>query len=89
MIPVVAIPGVRVLPVTPPALPGGGQFPVKFVLASTAETEQILSFARQIQIKAMQSGLFAFPPIIDIKIDQPQAELVIDRGSGGGYRAQP
>ena len=74
-----AIPGVRVLPVTPPALPGGGDFPVEFVLASTAESEQILSFARQIQLKAMQSGLFAFPPIIDVKIDQPQAELVIDR----------
>jgi multidrug efflux pump len=74
-----AIPGVRVLPVTPPALPGGGQFPVEFVLASTAESEQILSFAGQIQLKAMQSGLFAFPPIIDVKIDQPQAELVIDR----------
>jgi len=74
-----AVPGVRVLPVTPPALPGGGEFPVEFVLASTAETEQILSFAKQIQLKAMQSGLFAFPPIIDIKIDQPQAELVIDR----------
>jgi multidrug efflux pump len=74
-----AIPGVRVLPVTPPALPGGGQFPVEFVLASTAESEQILSFARQIQLKAIQSGLFAFPPIIDVKIDQPQAKLVIDR----------
>jgi len=74
-----AIPGVRVLPVTPSALPGGGEFPVEFVLASTAESEQILSFARQIQVKAMQSGLFAFPPIIDVKIDQPQAELVIDR----------
>ncbi|RZB38268.1 MAG: multidrug efflux pump [Desulfobacteraceae bacterium Eth-SRB2] len=74
-----AIPGVRVLPVTPPALPGGGQFPVEFVLASTAESEQILSFAMQIQLKAIQSGLFAFPPIIDVKIDQPQAELVIDR----------
>jgi multidrug efflux pump len=74
-----AIPGVRVLPVTPAALPGGGEFPVEFILASTAESEQILSFARQIQLKAMQSGLFAFPPIIDVKIDQPQAELVIDR----------
>jgi len=74
-----AIPGVRVLPVIPPALPGGGQFPVEFILASTAESEQILSFARQIQLKAIQSGLFAFPPIIDVKIDQPQAELVIDR----------
>ncbi|MFH0725871.1 MAG: efflux RND transporter permease subunit [Pseudomonadota bacterium] len=74
-----AIPGVRVFPVTPPALPGGGDFPVEFILASTAETEQILSFAQQIQLKAMKSGMFAFPPLIDVKIDQPQAELVIDR----------
>ena len=74
-----AIPGVRVLPVTPPALPGGGQFPVEFILASTAEPDQILDFARKIQLKAIQSGLFAFPPIIDVKIDQPQSEIVINR----------
>jgi multidrug efflux pump len=74
-----AIPGVRTLPVLPPALPGGGQFPVEFILASTADSEQLLQFARQIQLKAMQSGLFAFPPVIDVKIDQPQSEIVIDR----------
>lgn len=74
-----AIPGIQMFPVTPPALPGGGQFPVEFVLASTAETEQILELAQQIQLKAMQSGMFAFPPIIDVKIDQPQSEFVIDR----------
>ncbi|MHB8708895.1 MAG: efflux RND transporter permease subunit, partial [Desulfuromonadales bacterium] len=34
------IPGIQMFPVTPPALPGGGQFPVEFVLASTAETEE-------------------------------------------------
>ena len=74
-----SIPGIRVLPVTPPALPGGGQFPVEFVLASTAEPAQILEFAQQIQVKARQSGMFAFPPIIDVKIDQPQSEILIDR----------
>jgi len=74
-----AIPGVRTLPVLPPALPGGGQFPVEFILASTADSEQLLQFARQIQLKAMQSKMFAFPPIIDVKIDQPQSEIVIDR----------
>uniref|UniRef100_UPI003D8182B2 efflux RND transporter permease subunit n=1 Tax=Trichloromonas sp. TaxID=3069249 RepID=UPI003D8182B2 len=74
-----AIPGIQLFPVTPPALPGGGQFPVEFVIASTAEPEQILDFARQIQFKAMGSGMFAFPPIIDVKIDQPQSEFVIDR----------
>ena len=63
----------------PPALPGGGQFPVEFVIASTAEPEQILQFARELQVKAVQSGMFAFPPIIDVKIDQPQSEIVIDR----------
>ncbi len=73
------IPGIRMFPVLPPALPGGGQFPVEFVLASTAGEEQLLDFARQIQMKAMQSGMFAFPPIIDVKIDQPQAEFIIDR----------
>jgi multidrug efflux pump len=74
-----AIPGIRVSPVTPPALPGGGRFPVEFIIASTAEPEQILDFAQQIQLKAIKSGLFAFPPIIDVKIDQPQSEIVIDR----------
>ncbi|MDA8138940.1 MAG: efflux RND transporter permease subunit [Desulfobacteraceae bacterium] len=73
------IPAIRAYPILPPALPGGGQFPVEFVLASTAEPEQILSFAQQIQLKAMKSGMFAFPPIIDVKIDQPQSEVIIDR----------
>jgi multidrug efflux pump len=73
------IPGIRMFPVVPPALPGGGTFPVEFVLAATAETEQILQLAQQIQLKAMQSGMFAFPPLIDVKLDQPQSEFVIDR----------
>ena len=71
--------GIRVLPVTPPALPGGGQFPVEFVIASTAELDQILEFAKKIQMAATQSKMFAFPPLIDVKIDQPQSEIVIDR----------
>jgi multidrug efflux pump len=74
-----AISGIRMFPVTPPALPGGGQFPVEFVIASTAETDQILEFATQIQRKAMASKMFAFPPLIDVKMDQPQAEIVVDR----------
>ena len=73
------IPAVRVFPVTPPALPGGGQFPVEFILASTAESGEILDFAKKIQLEAMKSGMFAFPPLIDVKIDQPQTEFVIDR----------
>jgi len=73
------IPGIQIFPVTPPALPGGGQFPVEFILASTAETSEILELAQALQLKAMQSGMFAFPPLLDVKIDQPQTEFVIDR----------
>jgi multidrug efflux pump len=73
------IPGIQMFAVTPPALPGGGQFPVEFILASTDEPDKILAFARQLQGKAIQSGLFAFPPIIDVKFDQPEAQIVIDR----------
>ena len=73
------IAGLSMFPVTPPALPGGGQFPVEFVLASTAEPEQILEFAQQVQGKAMESGMFAFPPIIDTKLDKAQSEVVFDR----------
>ncbi len=74
-----AIPGIRMFPVTPPALPGGGQFPVEFIIASTAEVDQILQFAQQIQGKAIESKMFAFPPLIDVKMDQLQSEIVIDR----------
>lgn len=73
------IPGVNLFMVTPPALPGGGDFPVEFVLSSTAEPEQILVFAQQLQHIAATNGVFAFPPIIDTKVDQPEMELVIDR----------
>ncbi len=76
---VAAIPGIQTFPVLPPALPGGGTFPVEVVLASTAESSEILGFAKRLQEKAASSGLFAFPPLIDVKIDQPQSEIVLDR----------
>jgi multidrug efflux pump len=73
-----AIPGIEMFPIMPPALPGGGNFPVEIVLLSTEEPERMLEFAKQLQAKAMESKSFFFPPIIDTKIDQPQAEIVID-----------
>ncbi len=74
-----AIPGIRAFAATPPALPGGGQFPVEFVIGATAEPETILKYAEMLQTNAAASGMFAFPPIIDTKIDQPEVELVMDR----------
>ena len=76
---VAKIPGVQTFGILPPALPGGGQFPVEFVLASTAETAEILDFAKTLQQKAATSGMFAFPPLIDVKLDQPESQIEIDR----------
>ena len=73
------IPGIRTMIVTPPSLPGGGSFPVEFVIGSTAEPEEILRFAEELQRRAAASGLFAFPPVLDTKLDQPEVELVLDR----------
>ncbi len=72
------IPGVRVISLIPPALPGGGDFPVDFVIASTAEPEQLIEFANQLVMKAFTSGLFMFADA-DLKFDQPQAEVIFDR----------
>ncbi len=74
-----AVPGVQTFAIVPPALPGGGNFPVEFVIASTADASEILEFAKKLQQKAATSGIFAFPPLIDTKIDQPQSEIVLDR----------
>jgi multidrug efflux pump len=72
------IPGLRVISLVPPPLPGGGSFPVDFVIASTAEPQQLADFANQLVGKAFQSGLFMFADS-DLKFDQPQAEVVFDR----------
>ena len=72
------IPGVRVIALVPPALPGGGNFPVDFVISSTAEPRQLADFANQLVGKAYASGMFMYADS-DLKFDQPQAEVVFDR----------
>jgi len=73
------IPGINIFPITPAALPGGGDFPVEFIIASTDEPEKILSYANQLREAAIASGIFVIPPIMDTKIDLPQSQIVIDR----------
>jgi multidrug efflux pump len=77
------IPGFEVFITTPPALPGGSNFPIEFIVASTADATRLLELAQQIRDKATASGIFFFPPQIDLKLDQPQAEVVIDRDKVG------
>jgi multidrug efflux pump len=76
--PLSKIPGVRVIPLTLPSLPGGGTFPVDFVIQSSAEPQQVSELANQLVQKAMASGMFIFADT-DVKFDQPQTEVVFDR----------
>jgi multidrug efflux pump len=76
--PLSKIAGVRVIPLTPPPLPGGSGFPVDFVIASSAEPQQLVQFANELVMKAFKSGLFIFADS-DVKFDQPQTEVVFDR----------
>jgi multidrug efflux pump len=72
-----AIPGIQMFPIMPSALPGSDNFPVSFVITSTADQDRILEFARNIFLKAMQAHIFQFGDI-DTKIDQPQARIQFD-----------
>ena len=62
-----------------PPLPSPGRFPVEVLIASTVDHAKLLDYAKEIQQAATQSGMFAFPPLIDTKIDQYQVEIRLDR----------
>jgi len=73
-----AIPGIQMFAALPPALPGG----IIFRWSSSfrpRRTSTRSSPRAKIADDAAKSGMFAFPPILDVKVDQPQAEVVIDR----------
>jgi multidrug efflux pump len=75
--------GVRAPVFLPPALPNPGLFPIELVIASTAEHSEMVRFADQLVQDAVASGQFAFPPIVDVRIDQAETELLVDRGKAG------
>lgn len=72
------IPGIRFIVTTPPPLPGGSDFPIEFVISSTADASQIVEIANKLVQAAFQSGKFMFADT-DLRFDLPQSEIVIDR----------
>jgi multidrug efflux pump len=76
--PLSRIPGIRAIPILPPPLPGGSDFPVDLVIASPGEPQQLVEIAGKLVQKAFASGVFIFADT-DLKFDQPQAEVVFDR----------
>ena len=58
----------RPFPTRPPALPGGSNFPVELVLASTGNTRELLDAANIVQGEAFKTGKFPFMQL-DLKYD--------------------
>jgi multidrug efflux pump len=70
--------GQQVVAFQPPSLPGSQGLPVSFVIKSTDDFSTIYPIAQQVLAAALKSGKFIFLQN-DLKIDQPQANVVIDR----------
>jgi multidrug efflux pump len=83
--PAASIPGFNVFTQVPDPLPSGGQFPIEFIIRSTADHREMLEYANQLVIYAnteanagggMPTFFFADS---DLKFDLPQVEIEIDK----------
>ncbi|HLZ35655.1 MAG TPA: efflux RND transporter permease subunit [Nitrospira sp.] len=72
------VPGLRVFPRLDPPLPTPGQYDVELVLQSDAPAEQMLETVGVVLAAGWRSGKFLYVDT-DLKIDLPQARVVLDR----------
>jgi multidrug efflux pump len=72
------IPGLRIFPRLDPPLPTPGQYDVELVLQSDVPAEQLLPTVEAVVGAARASGKFLYVDT-DLKIDLPEARVVIDR----------
>ena len=72
------VPGLRVFPRLDPPLPTPGQYDVELVLQSELPPEQMLETVGAVVAAGWQSGKFLYVDT-DLKIDLPEARVVIDR----------
>jgi multidrug efflux pump len=72
------IPGLRVFPRLDPPLPTPGQYDVELVLQGDTPPEQMLETVGAVVGAGWQSGKFLYVDT-DLKIDLPEARVVIDR----------
>ena len=72
------VPGLRVFPRLDPPLPTPGQYDVEVILESDAPAEQLLEPVGALLGAGWQSGKFLYVDT-DLKIDLPQARVVLDR----------
>ena len=72
------VPGLRVFPRLDPPLPTPGQYDVELVLQSDAPPEQLMETVGGVVGAGWKSGKFLYVDT-DLKIDLPEARVVIDR----------
>ncbi|MBW4034422.1 MULTISPECIES: efflux RND transporter permease subunit [Acidiphilium] len=70
--------GQQIVAFQPPPLPGSQGLPVQFVLKTTESFAQLNTVAQKVLAAALKTGKFIFLQS-DLKIDQPQATVKIDR----------
>ncbi|MBB70841.1 MAG: hypothetical protein CMF50_00395 [Legionellales bacterium] len=82
-----SIPGLKVIPITPPPLPAAGSFfPLQFVLKSAKGGDQAvkeLNAAMQELMKAANQNPGFMGMDTDMKLDKPQVHVEIDRNKAG------
>lgn len=83
--PAATVSGVSAVVKTPDPLPAGGQFPIEFVVRSTADHKEMQEFANQLVLFANTEAnagggapTFYFADS-DLKFDLPQVEIEIDK----------
>jgi multidrug efflux pump len=72
------IAGFRAVAFQPPSLPGSNGLPIQFAIETTQSFDALNGVAQQFLQRARASGLFIFVDS-DLRIDQPQSTVVIDR----------
>jgi multidrug efflux pump len=75
---VARIAGAQVVAFQPPPLPGSNGLPVQFIINTTGAFGPLNEVAQAFLQEATKSGMFIFLNT-DLKIDQPQSTVVIDR----------
>jgi len=73
-----SVAGARVAAFQPPPLPGSFGLPIQFVIGTTEPFSRLYDVSEQFKQEALKSGLFIYMDN-DLKIDQPQATVEIDR----------
>jgi multidrug efflux pump len=68
-----AIPGIQTFAITPSPLPGGGEFPVEFVILSTEEPGRMLEFARRCNSPPCAATCFSSCRSLTRKLTSPKS----------------